>query len=313
MMKKSILKLIIFSILPLLVLGYAVSYLARNSDDFYRRFTSPQQNSFILGSSRAALMDPAVIDTILHPEYPNAAIYNYSFTWAHSPYGPKYLESIEKKLKPGTRDGVFIVTVEPTALMVDKKKPDSPEFYIENDKSVAKTSMVAVNPNIEYLLESYEPSVTHELNKKIIPPKNRVGLPTILDNGRYYLEIIKKNTPEKQTISNKRNMKLLQERIDGLKISENRILYLEKTIDFLKQHGKVLMIRMPVNKEPYSIEEKAVPDFNNRMEAVASKAKVSYIDYNKFENAYQWLDEVHLDEKSIEAFSAVVAEDVLSH
>ncbi|MBP2618675.1 hypothetical protein [Chryseobacterium jejuense] len=312
-MKRSLLKLILFSVLPLLVLGYAVCFLAKNSDDFYRRFTSPQQNSFILGSSRAAVMDPVILDSILHQKFLNTRIYNYSFTWAHSPYGPKYLESIEKKIKPETKDGVFIVTVEPTALMVDKKKPDSPEFYIENDKSVAKTSMVAINPNIEYLFESYEPSITHELNKKIVPPKNIVGVPVILDNGRYYLKIIKKTAPEKQKMSNKKNMRLLQERIDGLKTSENRILYLEKTIEFLSKHGKVIIVRMPVNKEPYSIENKAFPDFDSRMKAVASKTKVSYINYNTLENQYQWLDEVHLDEKSVEAFSAVVARDILSH
>lgn len=312
-MKKSLLKLIVFSILPLLVLGYAVYFLSKHSDDFYRRFTSPQQNSFVLGSSRAALMDPVIMDSLLHSKYPNTAIYNYSFTWAHSPYGPKYLESIEKKIKSDTKDGVFIVTVEPTALMVDKNKPDSPEFYIENDKSVAKTSMVAINPNIEYLFESYDLSITNELNKKIIPPKNIVGVSTILDNGRYDLKIIKKVAPEKQNESNKKNMRKLQERIDGLKVSENRILYLEKTIEFLNQHGKVMIIRMPVNKVPYSIEEKAFPDFDSRMEAVALKTKVSYINYNRLENTYQWLDEVHLDEKSVEDFSGVVARDVLSH
>ncbi|REC64155.1 hypothetical protein DRF65_00830 [Chryseobacterium pennae] len=312
-MKKSLLKLILFSILPLLVLGYAIYFLSKHSDDFYRRFTSPQQNSFVLGSSRAALMDPVIMDRILHSKYPNTAIYNYSFTWAHSPYGPKYLESIEKKIKPETKDGVFIVTVEPTALMVDKKKPDSPEFYIENDKSVAKTSRVAINPNIEYLFESYDASITNELNKKIIPPKNIVGVSTILDNGRYDLKIIKKVAPEKQQKSNEKNMRKLQERIDGLKVSENRILYLEKTIDFLKQHGKVMIIRMPVNKVPYSIEEKAFPDFDSRMQTVASKTNVSYINYNGLDSTYKWLDEVHLDEKSVEDFSGVVARDVLSH
>lgn len=303
----------VFSILPLLVVAVAIYCLARNTDDFYKRFTSPRQNSFILGSSRAALMDPAVMDDIVHQKFPNTAIYNYAFTWAHSPYGPKYLESIEKKLEPKTKDGVFIVTVEPTALMVDKKKPDSPEFYVENDKSVAKTSMVAVNPNIEYLFESYEPSITNEFNKEIIPPKNGFGIPSILDNGRYYAKIIKKVSSDKQKMFNQKNMRIFQERIDGLKVSENRILYLEKTIDFLKQHGKVIVIRMPVNQEPYSMENKAFPDFDQRIEAVAAKTGVSYINYNSRQNQYQWMDEVHLDEKSIEAFSKIVAEDLLSH
>ncbi|MGU3374213.1 hypothetical protein [Chryseobacterium sp. M5A1_1a] len=312
-MKKSILRLAVFSVLPLLVIVYAIYYLEKNTDDYYKRFTSPQQNSLILGSSRAAVVDPAVMDNIIHQKFPNVALYNYSFTWAHSPYGPKYLESIEKKIKPDTKDGVFVVTVEPTALMVDKNKPDSPEFYIEKDKSVAKTSMVAINPNIEYLFESYEPSLTNELNKKIKPPADPIAESTILDNGKYYIKIIKKVSPEKQEMFNRRNMTIFQERMNGLKVSDNRIGYLEKTINLLKKYGKVIVVRMPINKEPYSIENNAFPDFDSRMNNVASKTKVSYINYNNLQNQYKWLDEVHLDQNSEVLFSTALAKDILSH
>ncbi|MGE8432293.1 hypothetical protein [Chryseobacterium joostei] len=312
-MKKSILRLAVFSVLPLLVIVYAIYFLEKKTDDYYKRFTSPQQNSFILGSSRAAMVDPAIMDNIIHQKFPNVALYNYSFTWAHSPYGPKYLESIEKKIKPETRDGVFVVTVEPTALMVDKNKPDSPEFYIEKDKSVAKTSMVAINPNIEYLFESYEPSITNELNKEIKPPVDPIGESTILDNGKYEIKIIKKVSPEKQKMFNRSNMAKLQNRMDGLKASDNRIAYLEKTINFLKKHGKVIVIRMPINKEPYSIENNAFPDFDMRVNKVASKTNVSYINYNNLQNQYKWLDEVHLDKNSEALFSTTLANDILSH
>jgi hypothetical protein len=107
-MKKSIFRLLIFSILPLLFICYAIYLTGKNTDDFYKRFSSPQQNSLILGSSRAASMNPEIIDKVIHSKYPNAKLYNYAFTWAHSPYGPKYLESIKKKIKPDTKDGVFI-------------------------------------------------------------------------------------------------------------------------------------------------------------------------------------------------------------
>lgn len=312
-MKKSILRLAIFSILPLLVIVYAIYFLEKNTDDYYKRFTSPQQNSLILGSSRAAVIDPAIMDGIIHEKFPNAVLYNYSFTWAHSPYGPKYLESIEKKIKPDTKDGVFVITVEPTALMIDKNKPDDPEFYIEKDKSVAKTSMVAINPNIEYLFESYEPSLTNELNKKIKPAGDLIGESTILDNGKYDIKIIKKVSPEKQAMFNRSNMAKFQERMNGLKVSHNRIIYLEETINFLKKHGKVIVIRMPINKEPYSIENNAFPDFDARMNNVAAKTKISYINYNNSQNKYQWLDEVHLDNNSEALFSTVLAKDILSH
>ncbi|MBB4806622.1 hypothetical protein HNP38_001918 [Chryseobacterium defluvii] len=311
-MKKSLLRLTAFSILPLLFIGYAIYITGEKSDDFYKRFTSPQQNSLILGSSRAASMNPEIMDNIIHKKYPNADLYDYAFTWAHSPYGPKYLESIEKKTDPDTKDGVFIVTVEPTALMVDKTQPDEAEYYVENDKSVAQTSLVAINPNIEYLLENYNFSITNEINKKIRPPKNVIAEVEILDNGKVNGKIIKRNSPEKQARINAGKMKELEYRVQGLKISENRLAYLSRTIEFLKNHGKVFMVRMPVNKVPYAIENKYYPDFDKRMIEIAAKEGVHYVNYNDTSNNYQWTDEVHLEPESMNRFSAVVAQDILS-
>ncbi|WP_415327600.1 hypothetical protein [Chryseobacterium sp. MMS23-Vi53] len=310
-MKKSILRLIAFSILPFLVICYAIYITGKSTDNFYKRFTSPTQNSLILGSSRAASMNPQLIDEIINKKFANAEMYNYSFTWAHSPYGPKYLESIRKKLKPDTKDGVFIVTVEPTALMVDKNLPDSPEYYVENNKSVAKTSMVSINPNIEYLIESYDFSITNELNRKIKPEKNVIVEVHVLDNGKVDGKIIKPNSPEKQAEINKIKMVELAKKMEGLKISENRISYLVKTIEFLKKHGKVIVLRMPINHVPYSIENRVFPDFDQRMEDICAKENLIYINYNNISANYQWTDEVHLEPSSMDIFSKVVANDII--
>ncbi|GAA5082882.1 hypothetical protein GCM10023210_00740 [Chryseobacterium ginsengisoli] len=310
-MKKSIYRLIKFSILPLLFICYAIYITGKNTGDFYKRFSSPQQNSLILGSSRAASMNPEIIDQIIHSKYPNAKLYNYAFTWAHSPYGPKYLESIEKKIKPDTKDGVFIVTVEPTALMVDKNKPDDPQYYTENDKSVAKTSMVATNPNLEYLLESYDFSITNEFNKKIRPEKNPMIEVSVLDNGQVHGKVIKRFSTEKRKEVNAEKMAELKNRINELKISPTRLEYLSKTIDFLKQHGKVMVVRMPVSKVPYDIENSAVADFDKIILDITESKKVPYINYNNYPNNYQWVDEVHLEPEFMDKFSAVIAKDLV--
>lgn len=310
-MKKSIYRLAKFSVLPLFFVCYAIYLTEKNTDDFYKRFSSPQQNSLILGSSRAASMNPEIIDKVIQSKYPHAKIYNYAFTWAHSPYGPKYLESIEKKVKPNTKDGVFIVTVEPTALMVYKNKPDDPQYYIENDKSVAKTSLVATNPNLEYLLESYHFSITNEINKKIRPEKNPMVAVSVLDNGQVQGKVIKRFSPEKRKEVNAKKMAELKNRFTELKISSIRLEYLSKSIDFLKQHGKVIVIRMPLSKIPYKIENSEVPDFDKIILNITKSKNVTYINYNNFPNNYQWVDEVHLEPESMEIFSKVIAKDLV--
>ncbi|WP_294288699.1 hypothetical protein [uncultured Chryseobacterium sp.] len=310
-MKKSLYRLLLFCVLPLFFIGYAVYLTGKNTDDFYKRFSSPQQNSLILGSSRAASMNPEIIDRVIRQKYPEAQLYDYAFTWAHSPYGPKYLESIEKKLKPDMKAGVFIVTVEPTAVMVAKKSPDNPEYYIENDKSVAKTSQVAINPNFEYLLESFDFSITKELNKKIIPEKNKMAEVSVLDNGQLYGKMLKRFSPEVRKTVNKGKMAELKNRFNGLKISPTRLKYLARTIDFLKKHGKVVIVRMPISKTAYAIENTVVPDFDKMINDISRAQKVQYINYNMIPNQYKWIDEVHLEPISMDQFSGQIGKDLL--
>ncbi|SDL85947.1 hypothetical protein [Chryseobacterium taihuense] len=302
-MGKSLLKLFIFSVLPFSVICYAVFLTGKKTDDFYKRFISPQQNSLILGSSRAAGMNPAILDSILNRKFPEVKLYNYAFTWAHSPYGPKYLESIKKKVYTNSRNGIFIVTVEPTALMVEKNKPDSPEYYIENDKSVAKTSTVSSNPNLEYLFESYDYPITKELNKKLFPPKNQMAEVEILENGKYDVKVLKDFTKEQKLEINRTKMIQFREKVKGLKVSVNRINYLSSTIDFLKKHGKVIMVRLPINKVPYSIEDKYYSDFDNTMIKLSQEKEIQYINFNEFNNNYKTSDEVHLIPESMNRLS----------
>lgn len=311
-MKKSLYRLLLFAALPSFFIGYAVYITGKNTDDFYKRFSSPQQNSLILGSSRAASMNPEIIDQVIRKKYPEARLYDYAFTWAHSPYGPKYFESIEKKVESHTKNGIFIVTVEPTALMVSKKSPDSPEYFIENDKSVAKTSHVSVNPNLEYLLESFDFSITKELNKKIMPDKNQMVEVSILDNGQVQGKVIKRFSPEKRKAVNKEKMDELKNRIAGLTMSPIRLQYFAKTVAFLKKHGKVVLVRMPISKTAYAIENSFIPDFDKIITGISQAEKVPYINYNAFSNRYEWIDEVHLEPASMDKFSGQIGKDIIN-
>lgn len=311
--RNSILKLVLFSIVPFAVVCYAVYLTGKTTDDFYKRFISPQQNALIIGSSRAAGLSPAIIDSIVNKKYPKVKFYNYAFTWGHSPYGPAYFESIQKKLKPDTKNSLFIISVEPSTLMVDKNKPDSPEYYFENDKSLAETDFVNLNPNIPYLLENYDFSITKVLNDKIRPPVNPMAEVKILDNGEVDVISLKDYPPKRKVVEMKRKMILFQNLINGLKWSKNRAKYLEKTIELLQQHGKVIMVRNPIDATPYKIEQTRIPDFDEKMEQIAKKYKVSYTDYNLVPNNYKYLDLVHLNKKSRYEFSKVLGKKLLEN
>ena len=73
-MKKSIVRLLAFSVVPFLVICYSVYLINQKTDDFYKRFTSPQQNSLILGSSRAASMNPQILDSLVNKKFPKVKL-----------------------------------------------------------------------------------------------------------------------------------------------------------------------------------------------------------------------------------------------
>lgn len=309
---KSLGKLIGFSILPFAVIVYSVYLLKKNNNDYYERFSSPQQTAFILGSSRAASVDPQVLDSILTSSYPNLKMYNYAFTWAHSPYGPVYLNSIKKKLDPKTKNSLFILTVEPTAVMVDRNSPDAIENYIENDKFIATLNTVNVNPNVEYLLESYDKSITNELNMIVLPPKNVMAITKVLDNGKWDTKIIKDFNPKTKAELNATKMREFNVRMAGLKKSENRLNYLAETISFLQEHGQVVLVRMPISKTAYDIENKHYADFDGRIASITKSKKIDYINYNDIKHDFYWTDEVHLTHSSMNDFSKMLGDTISS-
>ena len=72
---------------------------------------------------------------------------NYSFTLTHSPYGPAYLRSIKRKLRPEVKNGLFIVAVDPWSLSLT-----GPEgIYPEANSFIGQLDQVSQNPNLTYL------------------------------------------------------------------------------------------------------------------------------------------------------------------
>jgi hypothetical protein len=123
------------------------------TDTFYVKFTTPKQTSLIVGSSRAAQgVQPRLLDSVLK----NTTIYNYAFSRIHTPYGSSYLESIKKKLSTDSRDGIFLVCVNPWTISVKKKEQlDETPFFEEDLSFSGKLNKVNSKPNLSDLLNFY--------------------------------------------------------------------------------------------------------------------------------------------------------------
>lgn len=293
-MKLFIVKSIIFS---LLVFGFFFWICAQadgTADSFYIRFTTPPQKSLIIGTSRAAQgIRPEVINFYM----PESQIFNYAFTIAHSPFGPAYLRSIKRKLDPNSQEGIYIVTVDPWSISSICANPNDSNEFRELELCVARTRFVNLNPNIPYLFNFYD-----EHYFQLIKPTSSNFLH--LDG---WLEV---NVPmDTISISERRKNKVAhyREALPNYKLSSLRADYLKKTIQFLKTHGDVYLVRLPVHSEIIQIESELMPEFDSIMSTITPMAN-GYLDMTMRNNDFQYTDGNHLYKDAGSEVSKIIAE-----
>lgn len=279
------------------------------SDPFYMRFTSPQQNSLILGSSKAA---QGLMPSILNENLNRNDIYNYAFTLHHSPYGPTYFNSIQRKLKYDSKNGIFIITVDPWCITSDSKTPNDSTQFEELSLCLEQTKKVDAHPNFEYLAESYT-----RFYIKILYNNSPMFLH---DDGWLESSI---NIDSSYSISTNRrtinmSMEMQQKRLDAsiirymkkkesYKYSSFRESYLIKTIEFLKTKGDVFLVRLPVHPKMSTVENNLMPDFNLKMQTIANGADIGYFDMMDLDSNYIFNDGNHLNRLSSKDVSLEVA------
>ncbi|MEQ3794483.1 hypothetical protein AAFP94_04770 [Flavobacteriaceae bacterium MJ-SS4] len=284
---------------------FAIFSLADGTTDaFYLKFASSKQSSLIVGSSRAA---QGIIPQMIQNKELDYDIYNYAFTIAHTPYGKVYYESIKRKLDVDSKNGLFLICVNPWTISSKTIHSEDSLHFRENGSFIDKTYFVNLNPNIEYLVESYD-----RFNIDIITNKKRKGdYQTFFTHNNGWLEV----TIESDMISNQERtlnkIKSYKKKLDMYSgYSQNRMFYLKKTIELLMNHGDVYLVRLPVNDDMLYLEEQLLPDFDVKMEALSRFYQIEYINAIPFRKKYKYTDGHHLELSSGEAFSNFLASEI---
>lgn len=287
----------IFCILIVLFCFFADGY----TDPFYLRFTTKKQTSLIIGTSRAAQgIKPEVLNKILGRN----DIYNYSFTIGHSPYGPTYLNSIKKKINNHTKTGLFVLAVDPWSISANIAAPNDADRFEEKNYALGNTVFTNLYPNPLYLLKNYNDSFY-----KILLPAKRKEM--FLHNDGW-LEV---TIPMDSAIVNKRTHDKINDYQNNLlpkqKYSSQRFAYLKMTIDFLKQHGRVYLVRLPVHPDIMKIDNLLIPDFNFKISSLARQEKIPYFDLTSLNDSLVYTDGNHLYKKSGEFVSKKIAKLII--
>lgn len=300
--------LAIFSILPLLV-AIAIFFKADGSlDECYLRFTTPRQTSLILGTSRAAQgLRPHVLDSVLNAAGHAVRSYNYSFAIGFSNYGPAYYSSIQKKLDPQARDGVFILSVDPWSISCQADMPPSNDRSEDAAAGIARVQCVNMDPNVEYLVRVYN----EPLLAILLPdPRPKDYHTFITDDGWLQVELsMLPADVESRTV--RKVKEYAEERLRMARPSAMRLGYLGQTIDLLKEHGTVVLVRLPVSGRMEAIEDDLMPGFSTVVEGMAREKHVPFIDLNNADEVWTFTDGTHLTASSGAKATSIIANELV--
>lgn len=292
-MKRFLIQCLSFLLLCLLFMGLILIQADGYTDTFYLKFTSKPQSNLILGTSKAAQgLRPQILKEIT-----GTSFFNYAFTEIHSPYGESYFRSIVKKLKKEDESGVFILTIDPWSISSSSPDPNDATQFRELGLAVDNTHFVNLNPNIPYLIENLSGEYY-----TILTQRN----PEFFLHGDGWLEVtLSRDSAE---IAQRRREKLEHHRKNSLpfyKFSSLRFSYLQKTIQFLREHGSVYLIRMPVHPEMMKLEDKMMPDFEEKLNSLIPHVD-AFLDLAADNAEYGYIDGTHLDVASSERLSKEV-------
>jgi hypothetical protein len=265
-------------------------------DAFYGRFTGPPAGSLILGTSRAAQgIQPAVLTAALGPRF-DGPLLNYAFTLTHSPYGPAYLRSIRRKLRPEVKSGLFVVAVDPWSLSLT-----GPEgVYPEDDSFIGQLHQVSQNPNLAYLRQYqtkpfYRLLLDYATATERLHPDGWLEVNIGTDSAQVRARTARKLTDYRLLAASQH-------------LSPGRLAGLRQTIQFLRPHGRVVLVRLPVGPSLLALENEYQPRFDGMMRQQAAQAAVPYLDYSA--QPYATTDGNHLQRVASASFSQQLAKDL---
>lgn len=272
-----------------------------HADAYYVRYATPKQRSLILGTSRAAQgVVPEVLNAglagVMAQGGVEGPVFNFAFTNLHSPYGEAYLRAIRRKLEDGTRNGLFILSVDPWSLSVEVGRAGDTSRVREMGLPIQTLECMSCRPNWEYLMQEYPKMWGHILLQPWLSPELYLH-----EDG--WLEV---DVPmDIKSVAKRTKEKIAQ--YEGMarqyQASAYRMRALERTIAFLKEHGLVVLVRLPVGEGLMEIERGYWPGFSGEMQEVAKVWGCAFEDFTASSLSWQFTDGNHLYRESGRALS----------
>lgn len=300
-MKQFIIKLLIALSLFLacvIIMLVSLDYCGISDDTGYKRLLS-KNHSLIIGTSRSAQgMVPYIVDSMLVNSGYDLPINNFSFNVSYSPFGEVYYDAICRKIDTlnCNKKGLYIVAVDPFALCMEVTDWDK-DGLREDDKPL-RYMYYCHRPQFLYLLMNCRPHQWIHNNYAKLHDDGWLEVNANMDSLHVIRNVELKMQDYNKYIINK---------------SEYRLHWLENTIELLKRHGDIYLIRIPVSLQMFELENSLWPDFDDDINNIALLHSVSYFSFIEKSGKYRTTDGNHIYKDDGKKFTRVVCDSIMSH
>lgn len=300
-MKKFLIKIVPYFVAVLIVFVIFGSYADGNTDDNYMHFAVKKPQNIILGDSRGSQgVVPGVLKNKLSANFDN-----FSLNIVQSPYGQVYFKALKRKLDPETKNGIFILTVGPWNLSLNKSiksEKDFPEVHSPlNDMYFYDRS-----PNYEYLLKHYTRSWF-----KIYTERAEAGRSNSFLHDDGWMEItidMNADSVAARTRVKEMDYKTLANTVE---LSPARLKAFNEIINYLRTKGSVYIVRIPTSKSLTTIENTKYPHFSKLLKDIGHKQNVKVFDFSKNYADYDYTDGNHMYKESSKKLTAQIADSIV--
>ncbi|WP_228403383.1 hypothetical protein [Chryseobacterium sp. RU37D] len=302
-MKKFLFKISFYLIGIILLFAVLGSFADGNTDDNYMHFAVEKPTNIIMGDSRGS---QAVLPGILKDKL-NKTFDNFSLNVVQSPYGPVYLQALKRKIYPDTRNGIFILTVDPWNLSLNKSVQNLKDFPEENSP-LKNMYFYDMSPNYEYLFKHYTRSWF-----KIYTERAEKGRSNTYLHKDGWMEV--NVNMQKDSVAKREIEKIDIFYTDLSKtqaVSQKRLNSLEDIIKFLQPKGTVYIVRIPGSERLMKLENIYSPDFDAKIGGISKKYNVRYFNFSPQAGKYTYTDGNHMYKESGKIFTGRIADSILS-
>ncbi len=281
----------------LLLLG---SYADGNTDDNYMHFAVEKPKNIILGDSRSV---QGIVPDVLKRKL-SVPFDNFSLNIVQSPYGPIYLKALKRKLDPDTKNGIFILTVNPWNLSLNNIVKKSEDFPEENSP-FKNMYFYNMSPNYEYLIKNLDKSWF-----RIYLDREEVGRSNTFLHKDGWMEVQIDMNKDSVAARTAEKTEYYRAMLENYTLSQERMKALTEIIDYLQPKGKVYLVRIPASKNIITLENGRFPEFNGLMRDLSHKKNIKFYDFSDHPDDYVYTDGNHMYRESSKILTSKIADSI---